>query len=64
MKNRELFVVSTAALIATTVCIYIMKRRKVQSAGKPPKTAPQLKVDNPGDQSEFPTSPTGDRELG
>ena len=31
---------------------------------KPPQAAPQVKIKNPGDQSEFPTAPEGERDLG
>ncbi|HEV7332209.1 MAG TPA: hypothetical protein VGN63_14325 [Flavisolibacter sp.] len=31
---------------------------------KPPQAAPQIKIKNPGDQSEFPSSPEGERDLG
>jgi hypothetical protein len=30
----------------------------------PPATAPQLNIQNPGDQSEFPAAPTGGKDLG
>jgi succinate dehydrogenase hydrophobic anchor subunit len=30
----------------------------------PPAGAPQLNIQNPGDQSEFPAAPTGDKDLG
>ncbi|MBB1285561.1 hypothetical protein HRH25_14340 [Flavisolibacter sp. BT320] len=31
---------------------------------KPPQAAPQIKIKNPGDQSEFPSAPEGERDLG
>jgi hypothetical protein len=30
----------------------------------PPPAAPQIKIENPGDQSEFPSAPEGERDLG
>lgn len=30
----------------------------------PPANAPQLNIQNPGDQSDFPAAPTGDKDLG
>lgn len=41
------------------------KKRQDEKAGLvPPAAAPQLPVDNPGDQSNFPAAPMDDRELG
>lgn len=34
------------------------------AAETPPPSAPQVKVENPGDQSEFPSAPEGERDLG
>ena len=31
---------------------------------KPPQAAPQIRIKNPGDQSEFPSAPEGERDLG
>ena len=42
--------------------------RKTQTAvipgEEPPEAAPQIKLRNPGDQSEFPSAPEGERDLG
>lgn len=63
MKNRELFILGVAGLLAAAT-IYIVKRRTGKGEDTPPKAAPQLKIDNPGDQSEFPTAPNNEIELG
>lgn len=48
--------------------ISYQKSKLVAVAGtteeKPPQAAPQLKIKNPGDQSEFPSAPEGERDLG
>lgn len=36
----------------------------VNEAYGPPSNAPQINVQNPGDQSEFPAGPTGEKDLG
>jgi hypothetical protein len=37
---------------------------RVIAEEKPPQAAPQLNIKNPGDQSEFPSAPDGERDLG
>lgn len=48
--------------------ISFQKSKLVAVAGtaeeKPPQAAPQIKIKNPGDQSEFPSAPEGERDLG
>ncbi|HZH65300.1 MAG TPA: hypothetical protein VEY10_10445 [Flavisolibacter sp.] len=36
----------------------------VLTRDSPPANAPQLNIQNPGDQSDFPAPPTGDKDLG
>jgi len=50
------------ALAAAATVFFINKKKNGQSE-KPPKKAPQLDIENPGDQSEFATSPS-DSEIG
>jgi hypothetical protein len=40
------------------------KQKDLVAEGLPPAKAPQLDIQNPGDQSEFPAAPTGDKDLG
>jgi LPXTG-motif cell wall-anchored protein len=47
----------------TAAAAFFFWKRKQDDKAKPPKKAPQLKVENPGDQSEFTTAPS-DSELG
>lgn len=37
---------------------FLVKQFRKSKEGKPPKKAPQLNLENPGDQSEFATSPS------
>ena len=41
------------------------KQKELTAAGDlPPQAAPQLDINNPGDQSEFPAAPSGEKDLG
>jgi hypothetical protein len=46
------------------VAVLVVRKKQEMEGERPPRKAPQLKdVKNPGDQSEFLTSP-GDSEIG
>jgi LPXTG-motif cell wall-anchored protein len=60
MKKYLLIGIGTAI---TAAAAFFLWNRKKDGRVKPPKKAPQLKVENPGDQSEFTTAPS-DSELG
>ena len=63
MKNRNIVVLSIATFIAAAAGIYmLLKKRNGEEA--PPKGAPQLGINNPGEQSEFLTLPSEESELG
>lgn len=65
MKKKKTAALLAAALIAATASLYLVWQKKQQRQGNmPPADAPQLDLDNPGDQSSFPASPTGERDLG
>lgn len=51
------------AIAATAAALFFIKKRSEEATEKPPKKAPQLDIENPGDQSEFISSPS-DSELG
>jgi hypothetical protein len=65
MKKKNILIASVAslALIATTAYL-VVRRRSVKNEDIPPKGAPQVPINNPGDQSNFPAGPTGESELG
>lgn len=65
MAKKTLLVAGIAGLLGAAAGLLIAKKkRKNQPEATPPKAAPQLPIENPGDQSEFPTSPTEERDLG
>lgn len=65
MKKKNIAVLTVVALMAATASLYMVWRKKqIRQNDTPPKGAPQLHIDNPGDQSEFPIAPTSEIELG
>jgi hypothetical protein len=55
MNKKTMIVMGIGAAVAAGTAIYwVVKNRKGQTE-KPPRKAPQLKVNNPGEQSEFVT---------
>ncbi len=56
MKKQNVAVIVTGALVAAATAIFFIKKKSRDAEGKPPKNAPQLNIENPGDQSEFTTS--------
>jgi LPXTG-motif cell wall-anchored protein len=63
MKQKNIILLGLGAALATAATIFFLKRNKNNQTEKPPKGAPQVKVENPGDQSEFASSPS-ESELG
>lgn len=63
MKKKNIILVGIGAALATAATFFFLKKRKNGDEEKPPKKAPQLEVENPGDQSEFPKS-ASESELG
>lgn len=63
MKKKNLLLIGVAAALATVAAIFFVRKKKVQKGEVPPRKAPQLSVENPGDQSEFTTS-ASESEIG
>ena len=63
MKKKNIILAGIGAIIATAATVFFLKKRKDQPDEQPPKNAPQLDIENPGDQSEFPKS-ASESELG
>lgn len=61
-KNQQLLIGLGAALVAAAAALYFFNR-KGSGREKPPKKAPQLPIENPGDQSEF-TTAASESEMG
>ena len=58
MKNKNWMLIGAGALAAVTATLFFIKKNKNNSSNeKPPKKAPQLDIENPGTQSDFPTAP-------
>lgn len=62
MKKKDVLLLGIAAGLATAAAIFFFLKNNEESE-KPPKKAPQVPVDNPGDQSEFTTS-ASESEIG
>ncbi len=55
-KDTKIILGAAAALLSVVAGVLLLRRNKTQKADKPPKKAPQLDIENPGDQSEFTTA--------
>jgi LPXTG-motif cell wall-anchored protein len=62
MKKKNIFLVGTGAVLATAATFFFLRKRNHREE-KPSKKAPQLNVQNPGEQSEF-TTAASDSEIG
>ncbi|MGZ3838838.1 MAG: hypothetical protein ACXVMS_07700 [Flavisolibacter sp.] len=62
MKRKNLILLGLGAAIATAAAFFFCLQRRDRE-DLPPKKAPQLDIQNPGEQSEFTTS-ASDSEIG
>jgi len=58
MKKNNIILIAIGALVATATAMLFYKMHKDESEDKPPKGAPQLDIENPGTQDEFPNAPS------
>lgn len=64
MKKKTILLGGAGVLAAAAAAFFLIRKKKRAEAGdKPPKNAPQLKIDNPGTQSDFPVAPS-ESEMG
>lgn len=63
MKNKNLLIAGAGAILAAAAAIFFLRKKKAGDTEKPPRNAPQLDIENPGTQSEFPTAAT-ESEVG
>jgi len=64
MKNKNWILIASGAVAALAAALFfIRKNKKTGGEEKPPKNAPQLDIENPGSQAEFPTAPSAS-EIG
>ena len=57
MTNKNKWLIAIGSLVATAAAVFFIKKNKAGNEDKPPKGAPQLNIENPGSQHEFPKSP-------
>ena len=62
MKKNNKILIGIGVVLATVAVIFFQKKKK-EADNLPPKKAPQLPIDNPGEQSEFTTS-ASESEIG
>lgn len=58
MKKKNFLLVGIGAALATAATFFFIRKKKNNANENPPKKAPQLKIENPGEQSEFITTAT------
>jgi len=65
MKKKDILLIGigVGVALATAAAIFILWKGDNNSEEKPPRNAPQVPVDNPGEQSEFTTS-ASESEVG
>jgi hypothetical protein len=64
MTKKETLELGLAGLVGAVAGLLIALNTKKKEENRPPRSAPQLPIQNPGDQSEFPSAPEGERDLG
>ena len=57
MKNKNKWMIGTIGVLTAVITIFLIKRNKTVAESKPPKGAPQLDLENPGSQDDFPKPP-------
>jgi hypothetical protein len=63
MKKKNKLLIGAVGLLAAVATILLFKKNKTSSEEKPPKGAPQLDLENPGSQDDFPKPPM-ESEIG
>ena len=63
MKKKNILFIGIGAVLAAAASIFFFLRKKQDAGEQPPKKAPQISIENPGEQSEFTTS-ASESEIG
>ena len=63
MTNKNKWLVGLGGLVAAAAAFFLIKKNKGTNEDKPPKGAPQLNIENPGSQHDFPKPPM-ESEIG
>ncbi|MBD0331020.1 MAG: ammonium transporter [Chitinophagaceae bacterium] len=62
-KKKNILLVAIGGVLALAASVFVIKRKSKSATKAPPKNAPQMSINNPGSQAEFPTSPS-ESEIG
>ena len=57
MSNKNKWLIGLGGLVAAAAAFILIKKNKTNNEEKPPKRAPQLDIENPGSQHDFPKPP-------
>ncbi len=57
MKNEKILLVGAATIAIAAAAILYMKKKEEFFSDDPPQRAPQLDIENPGSQDDFPKPP-------
>ena len=57
MNKKNKWLIGIGSLLAPAATIFYIKKTKGNNEEKPPKHAPQLNIENPGSQDDFPKPP-------
>ena len=63
MNNKNKWLVAVGSLVAVATALFFVRKSTERKYEKPPKRAPQLDIENPGSQDDFPKPPI-ESELG
>ncbi len=65
MKKKNILIAGIASLVVMAATTYLVIKRRTERRGDvPPGGAPQVPINNPGDQSDFPAGPSAEPGLG
>jgi hypothetical protein len=63
MKKKNKIITGISLVLTMAAMVLFFLKKKKDTGEVPPKKAPQLPIDNPGEQSEFTTS-ASESEVG
>ncbi len=63
MTNKNKWLVALGGALAVAATIFFVRKKQTNEGEKPPRKAPQLDIENPGSQDEFPRPPM-ESEIG
>lgn len=63
MTNKNKWLIAIGSVLAATAAFLIIRKARTNGEERPPKGAPQLDIENPGSQHDFPKPPS-EAELG